>query len=98
MHRALPLLLLVTGCAAPTSPAADDDDTPPEPRFGRETIGGDRPARTVVPANWDGVELLPVIVLLHGYRMNGDIQDFYFGYGERVDRDRFILILPTGEG
>ncbi len=64
--------------------------------FGRVMVGGDRPARVVVPSSYDGVTPLPLIVLLHGYGIDGFTQDVYWGLSRRVDTDGFFLVAPDG--
>lgn len=101
--RSLPLLFLVLGaCTGTDGDLVDTDpaDTEPDPRFDRSNwpaeVGGDRPARVVAPADWDGETLLPVVMLLHGYSANATIQDAYLGISERVDASGFVLVLPEG--
>jgi polyhydroxybutyrate depolymerase len=60
------------------------------------TVGGDRPAEVIAPADWDGVEPLPVLLLLHGYGATGPVQNALLGFSDRVEPDRFVLILPDG--
>jgi polyhydroxybutyrate depolymerase len=61
-----------------------------------ETIGGDRPARLVVPDAHDGETALPAIVLLHGYSVNGSVQDFYFRFARSVEDEGFYGVIPDG--
>lgn len=63
---------------------------------GRIFVGGDRPARVYVPASYDGTSPLPLVVLLHGYGIDGFTQDLYWGLSRRVDADRFFLVVPDG--
>lgn len=58
-------------------------------------LGGDRPANMKVPAGYDGSPL-PLVILLHGYTVDGATQDFYFGLSSQVDTRNFFLILPDG--
>jgi polyhydroxybutyrate depolymerase len=97
MSRPWLLLLAATlvGCPGP----GDDDDATeaaPEPLFGPEFIGGARPARVIAPTDYDGLDALPVIVLLHGYGASGELIGLHFGYDDRVDVDRFFLVVPEG--
>ena len=46
----------------------------------RPTVfGGDRPTTLRVPTTLEPDKLYPLIVVLHGYGVNGDIQTGYFG-------------------
>jgi polyhydroxybutyrate depolymerase len=77
--------------------AADDDDTsPPEPVACPDTVGGDRPAAVLCPEDWIDDEELPLVVLLHGYGVNAEIQDTLWRLSPRVEPDRFVLLLPNG--
>lgn len=58
-------------------------------------LGGDRPAPIVVPDSYDGTPL-PLVILLHGYSVDGATQDFYFGLSQRAQSRGFFLILPDG--
>jgi polyhydroxybutyrate depolymerase len=79
--------------AAPDDAAALDtgpapDDTP---------LGGDRPARVVLPPDYtaDG-PARPLLVLLHGYSVSGEIQDFYLGASRRAAERGMITLTPDG--
>ncbi len=56
----------------------------------------DRPAKVVVPDDYDPSTAYPLIVLLHGYTATGDLQDAYFGLGAQSTDRGFILIKPNG--
>ncbi len=60
-------------------------------------IGPDeRPARVLLPDDYDGSRQLPVVFLFHGYTATSTLQDIYFGLSQRRhDRD-FIAVLPDG--
>jgi len=83
--------LLVAACSSPS-----DEDSALTPKFGSETIGGDRPARVIVPAGYDGITPTPLLFLLHGYTANAALQDAYFRLSVRADEDGFLLVLPDG--
>jgi len=95
MKRLLCLLPLV-GLSLASCTTASNEDSALEAKFGSETIGGDRPARVVVPSSYDGIAPLPLFFLLHGYTVTADIQDAYFRLSSRVDEDNFLLVLPDG--
>ena len=59
-------------------------------------LGGDRPAKVVLPSNYDPSVQWPLLVLLHGYGLTGEIQDLYLGISERVDEFGFIELIPEG--
>lgn len=60
------------------------------------TIGGDRPAMVMLPADYDNSTRYPLVVLLHGRGADGRIQALYMDMFERVDRLQFILAYPDG--
>ncbi len=70
-----------------------DDDPPP---LDLSPLGGDRPAAVNVPSDYDPDVAWPVVVLLHGYAVNGFIQDVYLGVSAQVDPLGFIQIIPEG--
>jgi polyhydroxybutyrate depolymerase len=61
-----------------------------------EPLGGDRPARVILPDAYDRTQSWPLVVLLHGYTATGPLQDAYFGLSRRGDERGFITVLPNG--
>ena len=59
-------------------------------------IGKERPAQVQIPANYTPTERYPVIVVLHGYQANGEIESLYLGLNRRVDESQYILVMPDG--
>ena len=59
-------------------------------------LGGERPARLVVPGSYEEAKPLPLVVLLHGATATSAWQDGYFGLSPRVEVDEFFLLLPEG--
>ena len=57
-------------------------------------LGGDRPATLLLPGDLSAP--IPLVVLLHGYTMSADSIDRFFGISDRVETDRFALIVPDG--
>jgi len=94
--RHLVALSLLTAC----QPEATDTGSDTGPQFQDSpptVLGGDRPATMVRPTAYTPEQEWPLIVLLHGYGANANLQDsFVFGLGERVDRDGFLLLKPEG--
>lgn len=75
-----------------TADAGAPDAGPPVPT----TIGGDRPAVVHVPDGFHAGGPWPLVILLHGYSVNGFIQDTYLGVSQRVTEDGFVLLVPNG--
>ncbi len=85
--------LLVAGCG--------DDDGHGGPQLNPNpslTIGAaqGRPASVVLPADYDVTQKYPLVILLHGYGVNAQTQDFIFGLSQRTTDFQFILVLPDG--
>ena len=60
-------------------------------------LGGERPARVVLPDDFDPNTPLPLLVLLHGYGSTSSTQSIYFGASVHVrEQGDFILLLPEG--
>lgn len=59
-------------------------------------IGGERPARVLLPEGYNTQESWPLVVLLHGYSLSGALQDIHFGMSDRRHERGFILVLPDG--
>lgn len=88
----LALALLFTGCTAGT-------DLTLAPKFSAKPpleIGGSRRARVVLPSDYTPATKYPLVVLLHGYGANSQVQDLLFGLKDRVDTRQFILVMPDG--
>ncbi len=85
------MILTLLACAAST-----DTASPAAPITWPLTLGGDRPAEVFGPEGWAGEDTLPVVLLLHGFGANGEVQDALLGFSERIEADRFVLIRPDG--
>ena len=67
-------------------------------------LGGERPAKYVLPKQYTADEQWPLLLLLHGYSANignpelsgGDIQDGYLGLSQRSSELGFIMLIPHG--
>ena len=55
-----------------------------------------RPYELRLPADFDGQTPLPLLILAHGYGVNGVGQDFLFPFSKEVDSKHFIYVLPHG--
>jgi len=80
--RALVLAAALAACGEPTE----------RPR----TFGGDRPALLQLPAGLDEDVAYPLVVVLHGYAVNGAIQTAYLGLAQLTESGRAFVIAPTG--
>jgi polyhydroxybutyrate depolymerase len=96
------ILLLLAGCPVEEGDAEpcgfEEEGAVHAEQAGVPGVVGpdDRLAEVRVPFAYDGRTALPVVFLLHGYGANASLQDFLFKFGDRVDQDQFILVLPNG--
>ncbi len=87
------LVLAVGACTATEPDPVAGPKLDPNPSL---TIGGDRPAKVVLPEDYSIHARYPLVVLLHGYGANAEAQDFVFHLRRRVTKRQFILVLPEG--
>ncbi|MEZ5503270.1 MAG: alpha/beta hydrolase-fold protein [Halioglobus sp.] len=102
-------LLLVSGCGnsnnsnnstapAPTGNSglagcADTDSCASNPTL---SIGGERPAKVLIPSDYNTATRYPLAVVLHGYGATGEVEAIYLGLDTRVDTQQYILVMPDG--
>lgn len=60
------------------------------------TLGGERPALLVLPADSDPETPIPLVLSLHGFTSHAAEHEHYFGLSQRVNDDRFALIMANG--
>lgn len=58
-------------------------------------IGGERPAQLLAPADRGGASI-PLVLSLHGYSVDAQFQDWFFGLSQRITQYNFALITPQG--
>ncbi|MFT7130759.1 MAG: polyhydroxybutyrate depolymerase [Gammaproteobacteria bacterium] len=62
-----------------------------------ETINiGRSDVRMLVPDDYTGDKEVPLVVLLHGYRASGMMQEFYMRFGSLVNEYQFLYLIPDG--
>lgn len=93
-YRIAVAALVVAGCGSDDG-GASRPPLDPNPRL---TVGAalGRPASVVLPADYDIETEYPLVILLHGFGVNAQSQDFIFGLQARATRFQFIVILPDG--
>lgn len=89
-------VILGLACAPDVVPDEPEQPTPAPPAVFPDVIGGARPAEVWGPDGWAQVESLPLVVLLHGFSANGELQNLLFGYSETIAELPFVLVLPDG--
>jgi polyhydroxybutyrate depolymerase len=92
---ALPLLLTA---AAPPAPQGTAGTAPPMLLRQLVSDGMDRYARVHVPAGWDGVSPLPVVLAFHGGGGNAVQFADHTRMDLTADREGFLLVYPEGTG
>jgi len=89
---ALVLPVLAFSCGQQAKP-------PVEPGQYVKTIQEGDLARTYilrVPKNYDGKTNLPLVVLFHGWTGSAEDVEANTGFGDKADREGFILAIPNG--
>lgn len=59
-------------------------------------IGEDRPAQVRIPSDYTTTTRYPLVIVLHGYGANGELQANYLGLYSRVDSQQYVLVVPDG--
>src|SRR4051794_37148555 len=60
------------------------------------TFGGDRPVDLKVPATLTPGKDYPLVVVLHGYGVNGFVQSAFFGTTTLPANDQALVLAPEG--
>jgi polyhydroxybutyrate depolymerase len=91
---ASPLVVnILAGCTAPSGGAPDlggGDLAPTNP------LVAARPYQYQVPIHYDAARPTPLVVLLHGYGINGVTQDAVFGLSSFADDQNLLYAYPDG--
>ena len=77
---------------------ADDaePDADPERDGDVEPLGGDRPVELHLPGGYSPGTPAPLLILLHGYGVDGAWQDAYFRLGPEASRRGMLFAHPDG--
>ncbi|MFO0758096.1 MAG: PHB depolymerase family esterase [Byssovorax sp.] len=59
-------------------------------------VGGDRPVEVIVPSSYDKTKPAPLLLLLHGYSVNGNVEELYFQLAPLAEKYGFLYAYPTG--
>ena len=63
---------------------------------GEPPIGGDRPVDVTVPAGAKPGVTMPLVLLLHGYSVNGTVEELYMQLAPLADTKGFYYAHPSG--
>lgn len=55
-----------------------------------------RPYRFQIPSTYDPARPTPLVILLHGYSINGVLQDLYFGFSAFAELHTLLYVYPDG--
>lgn len=90
------LALFAAGCPG-ALPAGASADLAASPDLGPTSpLVAARPYEWEVPAAWDGVRPLPLVVVLHGFGVDGLLEARYLGLSRLHDEAGFLLAFPDG--
>ncbi|MFT6290351.1 MAG: polyhydroxybutyrate depolymerase [Ilumatobacter sp.] len=78
---------------APTIPPATD---PVELSPTNEELTANRPYDVFVPTGYNAAAPTPLVLLLHGYTVSGDIQEAYFKFEPLAESRGFLYVHPDG--
>ncbi len=108
----VPLFVLATACSATSSvPAAptEADAGAPDADPGHDAtaradagtnpsgpIGGQRPVTVHAPPGYVAGTALPLVLLLHGHSVSGEIEDAYLRLTQVADSRKFLYAHPDG--
>ncbi len=56
----------------------------------------DRPFKVFVPATYDGAVAVPLVILLHGFGITGEMQDDFFHVQRLAESKGFLMVSPDG--
>jgi polyhydroxybutyrate depolymerase len=59
-------------------------------------VGGDRPVEVIVPSSYTPGAPAPLLLLLHGYSVAGQVEEIYFQLGPLAEKYGFLYAYPTG--
>lgn len=86
------LATFLVACGGGGGDAGDAADAGARPTV----FGGDRPATLQVPRDLDPARAYPLLVILHGYSVNGVFQQAYLGFNDAADARDALVIAPDG--
>lgn len=89
----LSVLLAAVGIAC-EEPEPEPVGPTEEPQ--RLTIGGSRPATVYVPSGIEKGDTLPMVILLHGFQVGGQLQELFFRLEPRAEERHFVYVVPNG--
>jgi polyhydroxybutyrate depolymerase len=77
-----------TGTSSGTSGSGGSGGAPP--------IGGDRPVQVLVPASLKPGVPAPLVILLHGYSVDGNVEELYLQLAPLAETRGFLYAHPDG--
>jgi len=86
--RLVPVCLLLAACHSSTEGSSD--------AAMKVVIGGDRPVMVHVPSSYQHGTPTPLVVMLHGYGADGEVEEVYLDITAQADQRGFIYATPDG--
>jgi polyhydroxybutyrate depolymerase len=95
------LSLSILGCSSegPASSAAGTSSSGGSGGGGDATLfGGDRPVELFVPSTYDAAKPMPLVLMLHGYGVSGQVEEWIFKLKPEAEARGFLYAHPNGTG
>lgn len=98
----LALFATVTACgssagsSASSSAASSSSSSSTSGSGGQAPIGGDRPVDVIVPSGYSADKPAPLLLMLHGYTVDGNVEELYLGLAPEADARGFLYAHPDG--
>src|SRR5262245_51236702 len=83
------------GSGGPSPPPPDAGSAPPDGGSTSQLVAA-RPYNLKVPQGYSPSTPTPLVLVLHGYGVNGAVQNIYFGTSPLADAKTFLLAYPDG--
>ena len=85
-------ILAAIGLALVCAACGGDDGSVERPLV----FGGARPVELQIPTDFDGARTYPLLIILHGYSVNGYIQQSYFRLFDAATTYQMLVLAPEG--
>jgi polyhydroxybutyrate depolymerase len=59
-------------------------------------VGGDRPVEVIVPSSYKAGTATPLLILLHGYSVAGQVEEIYLQLAPLAEEHGYLYAYPTG--
>jgi polyhydroxybutyrate depolymerase len=87
-------LIPLCGCSSSGGGAGGGSST--SGTGGAPVIGGDRPVEVIVPSSLKPGTKVPLVIMLHGYSVNGKVEEVYLQLSALAESRGFLYAHPDG--